>query len=234
MNSAEASQPRRMCFLCRRPESACYCRYLCSIETQTRVVLLQHPRERDVPFGTARMASLCLPNSGLYVGYAWEDPSMLSHELSHPDRPAMLLYPDELARDVSSNPPPGPVTLVVVDGTWPNTRKMVKRSALLRDLPRIAFAPARPSEYRIRREPRPDCVSTIEALAHVLGALEGDPERFERLLLPFRKMVEQQVGLIQKYKRAKTLRRPLRQSARSKAVGALKARAREHHPQLPR
>jgi hypothetical protein len=51
-----------------------------------------------------------------------------------------------------------------------------------------------PSEYRIRREPAAECVSTIEALMHVLGALEGDAARFRALLLPFRAMVDAQIA----------------------------------------
>ena len=46
---------RAVCARCRRPERVCYCRHLTSIETTTRIVLLQHPRERRVAIGTARM-----------------------------------------------------------------------------------------------------------------------------------------------------------------------------------
>nr|MDQ3300003.1 DTW domain-containing protein [Myxococcota bacterium] len=46
---------------CRRPQVVCYCAALPRIDTSTRVVILQHPRERDMAIGTARMASLCLP-----------------------------------------------------------------------------------------------------------------------------------------------------------------------------
>ena len=79
---------------CFRPESVCYCRHLTSIETRTRVVLLQHPRERDVAIGTARMASLCLPQAEIHVGVHWRGTSVLSRALSDPERPAVLLYPE--------------------------------------------------------------------------------------------------------------------------------------------
>ena len=62
------------------------------------------------------------------------------------------------------------------------------------DLPRYAFEPDRPSEYRIRREPRAEYVSTIEAVVQALAALEGDRERFAPLLAPFRAMVDAQLG----------------------------------------
>lgn len=227
MTVAAAVEPRRVCLRCRRPECACYCSHLCRIETRTRVFLLQHPRERDVAFGTARMANLCLPNSELHVGDACRSSPPLERALSDPTRPPVLLYPGDGAADVWRDPPRGPVTLIVVDGTWANTRKMVRRSALLRDLPRLAFAPPRPSDYRIRREPHPHCVSTVEALAYVLGALEGDPERFERLLVPFRKMVDGQIEHLRAHDTLRLRRRPARVSRRSEALDLLRMRARD-------
>jgi hypothetical protein len=140
------------------------------------------------------MASLCLPNAELHVGIHWRGSAALARALSDPTRPAALLYPGEGAIDVVANPPSSPVTLVVVDGTWSQTRKVVRENPELAALPRYAFTPPAPSEYRIRKEPDETYVSTIEALVHVLGALEGDPERCQSLLLPFRAMVEAQLA----------------------------------------
>jgi len=186
-------EARAMCLRCMRPQSVCYCRHLVSIDTATRVVFLQHPRERDMAIGTARMASLCLPNSELHVGVDWQSSTPLARALSDPTRPAALLYPGEGAIDVVKSPPSSPITLVVVDGTWWQTRKLVRANPVLRSLPRYAFTPAASSEYRIRREPREDYVSTIEALVYVLGALEGDVARFHALLQPFRAMIDAQI-----------------------------------------
>src|SRR6185437_3459769 len=177
-----------------RPEVVCYCRHIQPLQTRTRVVLLQHPRERDVPISTAHMASLCLPDAELHVGVHWRGSAALSRALSDPARPAALLYPGPGAIDVVKSPPPSPVTLVVVDGTWSQTRKLVRENPEIAALPRYAFTPPAPSEYRIRKEPHETYVSTIEALVHVLGALEGEPERYRALLLPFRAMVEVQLA----------------------------------------
>src|SRR5258706_2061200 len=113
MDAAAAFEPRVACARCRRPSSVCYCRHLTSIATATRIVLLQHPRERDVAIGTARMASLCLPNSELHVGVDFQGSPELARALADPARPPALLYPGEGAIDVASMPPPGPITLVV-------------------------------------------------------------------------------------------------------------------------
>ena len=185
---------REVCARCRRPASVCYCRFVSSIPTKTRVVLLQHPRERDVPIGTARIAALALPNSELHVGVRWSGTRVLESLIADRERPAVLLYPGPGAIDVVAHPPKTPVTLVVVDGTWPQAKKVVRENSELAALPRYAFTPPAPSDYRIRREPSESYVSTIEALAQVLGALEGDFAKFDALLSPFRAMVDMQVA----------------------------------------
>jgi DTW domain-containing protein YfiP len=186
-------EPRATCLSCLRPESSCYCRHIRPVQTRTRVVILQHPRERDVAIGTARMASLCLPGSELHVGVDWSDSPALRRALSDPSRPAALLYPGPGAIDVREHPPKGPITLVVVDGTWWQAKALVRDNPVLSALPRYAFTPDVPSQYRIRREPAAAYVSTIEALVYVLGALEGDAARFHALLEPFRAMIDRQL-----------------------------------------
>jgi DTW domain-containing protein len=195
-----------MCGRCRRPTSVCYCVALPRIETVTRVVILQHPRERDMPIGTAHMARLCLPQAELHVGVRWGDSAPLARALGDPARPPILLHPGPGARDILHDPPRGPVTLVVVDGTWSQAKTVVRDNPVLRALPRYAFATPEPSQYRIRREPHADYVSTIEALMHVLGVLEGEPEPFRRLLDPLRLMVDTQIAC-----QARSPRRRLRQ-----------------------
>jgi len=171
----------------------CYCAKIPSLPTRTRVVILQHPRERDVPIGTARMASLCLPESELHVGVDWSASPALARALGDPARPPILLYPGPGARDILRDPPAGPVTLVVVDGTWSQAKNVVRDNPILHALPRYAFETPEPTQYRIRREPRAEYCSTIEALMHVLGVLEGDPSPFRALLEPFRAMVDAQL-----------------------------------------
>lgn len=177
-----------------RPEVACYCAHITPIPTRTRVLVLSHPREFDNPVGTARMASLCLPNSEVAVGVDFSADPTVQRVLRDPARPPIVLYPGEGARDLEREPPDGPCTLVVVDGTWHHARSMLRKNPFLRELPCYMFRPPRPSEYRIRREPAAEYVSTIEALMHALSFLEGEPARFEALLAPFRAMVEHQLA----------------------------------------
>jgi len=183
------AEPRAVCGRCRRPQSVCWCDKLPHLPTRTRVVILQHPREREVGIGTARMAHLALPDSILRVGVDFSDDEVVRALPAD----SWLLFPGPGARDVRELHSGGPLTLVVVDGTWSQARSLVRRNPRLAALPRIAFSPRRPSGYhRIRREPADFCVSTIEALAEVLDVLEPERGPFEPLLAPFRAMVDRQ------------------------------------------
>ena len=205
---APEREPRALCTRCLRPVSVCYCAALPHIPTTTKVVILQHPRERFMPIGTARMATLCLPNSTLLVGMRWAENPKLAPHLSNPAAPPVLLYPGPDAKDILREPPAGPVTLVVVDGTWSQARTVIRDNPSLQTLPRYAFVTPEPTIYRIRKEPSDDYCSTIEALMHVLGALEGDPARFRALLDPMRRMIDSQIACQAHSPRRSTPRQP--------------------------
>ncbi len=179
-----------------------------------------------MPVNTARIASLCLPDAEIHVGLRLPD----SLVLSDARRPAALLYPGPGAIDVERSPPLTDVTLVVMDGTWSQTKTLVRRNPALAALPRYAFRPPKPSEYRIRREPREDYVSTLEALIHVLGVLEGDRERFLPMMRPFRAMVEAQIAFAASSQSRRRIRNPrVRVAAdpRDRLPAALRERPRD-------
>ena len=185
-----------MCWECRRPARVCYCAAVEPIETRTRVVILQHPRESDVPINTARIAELALSNSTLHVGLDFSRDAGLSTALSNPEAPPVLLYPSDDAKDLAREAPAGPVTLVVIDGTWWQASKLFKLNPFLQALPRYGIAPSTESRYRIRREPAAHCLSTIEALEAALALLERRPGGFPELLKPFDTMVETQLDFV--------------------------------------
>ena len=189
--SMSTPNSRPVCDRCRRPVSACWCGALTPVDTRTRVVFLQHPREARVAIGTARMAHLGLSRSELHEGIEFASHPRVAGLVASPG--TMLLFPGEgaVAPDALAHPPE---TLLVLDGTWPQARKMMALNPALRALPRIGFVPRKPGNYRIRREPAAHCVATIEAVVEVLAALERDPLRFEPLLKAFESMVDRQIA----------------------------------------
>ena len=189
-------ESREMCWKCRRPMRVCYCAAVKPVETRTRIVILQHPRESDVPINTARIAELSLRRSTLHVGLDFSADRAFLAAIGDMEAPPILLYPGEGAKDLAREPPTGPVTLVVIDGTWWQASKLFKLNPLLQDLPCYGLAPTEESRYRIRKEPEAHCLSTIEALEAALSVLEGKPAGLPELLEPFDAMVDMQLDFV--------------------------------------
>jgi DTW domain-containing protein YfiP len=188
-----AIEPRVACGRCRRPVAVCFCDRITLLPTRTRVLLLQHTRERRMGIGTARLAHLALPGSELRVGVDFSADRTVQAWLARPS--TYVLFPGPQAQPIetlSLGPDAPPLTLVVLDGTWAQARKLLALNPAVAALPRVAFSPRRPSAYLIRRQPADFCLSTIEALAEVLERLEPGNPSFERLLDPFRAMVQRQ------------------------------------------
>ena len=80
--------------------------------------------------------------------------------------------------------------LVALDGNWAQAKALWWRNAWLTRLRRLVVVPDGPSLYgNLRREARPDALSTLEAVALALSVLEGDASVRERTLAPFRELI---------------------------------------------
>ena len=187
------------CPHCLRPQNACICHWVCRIEHQVEVLVLQHPLEVHHPKGSARLLHLCLPHSRLFSGEIF-DPAELQHHLRAPwgHAPApqlsVLLYPNTASDPALPAPPelppealtePARIRLVVLDGTWRKSRKMLYCNPLLQPLPRLSLQGLPPSHYRVRKAHRPDQLSTLEAVAYALAQLEQDEAKYAPLLAAF-------------------------------------------------
>jgi DTW domain-containing protein YfiP len=82
--------------------------------------------------------------------------------------------------------------LIVLDGTWSQAKTLWWRNPWLLKLARVSLVPREPSMYgKLRKEPRREWVSTLEAVADVLPALgaEADRERHEESRTELRKLM---------------------------------------------
>ncbi|WP_460090153.1 tRNA-uridine aminocarboxypropyltransferase [Pseudomonas sp. S2_E02] len=182
---------RPQCPRCLRPQTHCLCPLIPSLDSRTRVLLLQHPSEVNHALNTARLAALGLSNAELIVGEVFEDLPTL---LSRPGYRARLLFPADDAQPMQAyGESEEPLLLVVPDGTWRKARKMLHLNPLLAALPRVTLAEGGVSRYRLRKAPGPGALSTIEAIVQALQTLEA-PASFEPLLKPFEALIEGQIA----------------------------------------
>ena len=172
---------RTLCVRCMRSVALCYCARVRPFDVGFDLVILQHPRERKRTTATARMTHLCIRNSSLVVGSSFERDPQVNAWLADPSRFCVILYPGRDSVDLSSqawSPSPGRrLTVFVLDGTWSTAKTLLARSPNLQALPQVRFTPVRQSEYGFRRQPRPECLSTIEAVHDLLEVLEPQSQR---------------------------------------------------------
>ncbi|MGB3127449.1 MAG: DTW domain-containing protein [Pseudomonas sp.] len=182
---------RPQCSRCLRPVTHCLCPLIPSLDSRTRVLLLQHPSEVNHALNTARLAALGLNNAQLVVGEVFDDLETL---LSPPGYRACLLFPADDAQPLNAYAPSDkPLLLVVPDGTWRKARKLLHLNPLLAALPRVTLAAGAVSRYRLRKAPGPGALSTVEAIVQALQVLEA-PRSFDALLKPFEALIEGQIA----------------------------------------
>ena len=163
------------------------------MNNQTKVVIVQHPREEFHPLNTARIAEHSLDKvTVVRAPTVGRMPEAFARAQVSPD--AAILYPSSDAEDIESIPESQfPQEIIVIDGTWHHAK------ALLRDIPelskfrRVRFTPNEPSEYKIRKEPKADYLSTIESIAYVLSVLEPQTAGVEGLRETFRSMIDRNI-----------------------------------------
>jgi DTW domain-containing protein YfiP len=181
-------QDTERCEHCKKPRSICVCDRLPKIETHTRVLVLQHPQEGHEDLGTVPLLERSLPNCVVKVGLSW---ASLSHALGEDVENARwaVVYPTKVEEGVPEDDvllldkkgrarDPGAAIdgIVVLDGSWSQAKSLWWRNAWLLKLGRIVVTPREPSIYgKLRKEPRREFVSTLEAVADVLVTL-GEPE----------------------------------------------------------
>lgn len=180
---------RARCPRCERPLDHCLCALIPRLDNRTRVLLLQHPSEVGHALNTARLAVLGLGNAELRVGEDFSDLDLSAWD-------AWLLFPGDSAvalADLAARPVDKPRLLVVPDGTWRKARKLLHLNPRLAALPRVVLPAGLTSRYRLRKAPAEGALSTIEAVAHALDALDA-PRSHADLLRPFDALIEGQIA----------------------------------------
>lgn len=168
----------------------CVCALVPRIETRTRLVLVIHHTEIRKPTNTGNLAASCLTNSEVHVRGREGEPSAA---VTWGETTPLLLFPHEGEAE-TLEPVDGPVTLIVPDGNWRQASKVRARVPNMRSVRCVTLPHGEPSIYRLRSEPHPSGLATMEAIARAMGILEG-PEVQAKLEHVFRAMVERTLWL---------------------------------------
>ncbi|UZE46833.1 tRNA-uridine aminocarboxypropyltransferase [Rhodopseudomonas sp. P2A-2r] len=209
LKAGDAPEAIPECPRCQKPVPLCVCDSITPIENKLSILILQHPQEQDRALGTARVAAAHFKNAVVKVGLSW--PSLakaLGRPVQDQSRWAVLYLGSakvadfETDRDILAIDRKGEAEenqrallkdiqgIVILDGTWSQAKALWWRNAWMLKLQRVILGPAKPSLYgKLRKEPRKDGLSTIEAAGMLIARLEKRPDVEETLNAAFERML---------------------------------------------
>lgn len=196
------------CPHCGKPGPLCVCDSVVPLDNRVAVLILQHPQEQDRLIGSARLAAHALSKAVFKVGLSWPSLAKALGREADPSRWAVLHLGSARAQDLPKDrevvvlDKKGAVLadqdvalatlegIVVFDGTWSQAKTLWWRNAWVLKARRLVLNPRQPSLYgKLRREPRREGLSTMEAVGVALGGIEKRPELEQGLRAAFGRML---------------------------------------------
>jgi DTW domain-containing protein YfiP len=205
-----ASEALSECAHCGKPTPLCICDTVTPIESRTSLLILQHPQEQDMALGTARLTARHFKDAVVKIGLSWPSLSKaLGRPVADPSRWAILYLGSAKAAELATDAEIIAIDrkgeleanqrsilgriegIVLLDGTWSQAKALWWRNPWMLKCQRVILGPRSPSRYgKLRREPRQDGLSTIEAAGMLLAGLERRPEIADTLNASLERMLE--------------------------------------------
>jgi len=164
------------CTNCRINNYFCVCSELSTVSLQTNVSLIVHVSELNLTSNTAQFVEkILLDKAEIFIRGRVNDTFVADPILARSGRP-LFLFPDEESLELNDHfkqVHPGPYHLIVPDGNWNQAKRVKKREAKFDGIPTVRLPAGLIGEYKLRKAPQPEWVSTFEAVAYALGILES-------------------------------------------------------------
>ncbi len=185
MRSSTPSDLKGRCNRCYLQDAWCVCAAIHPVLLSFDLLILRHWKESWRSSNTGRLANLAIENSRV-LDYGAPHTDFDDSPFRNPN--TFLLFPSldrshGLLAD-ATEPPSTPLetlsesdspvaTLVVVDASWGQARKLVRRVSALENLPRVSVRSCMSHTTRLRRPPFPGAMATIEAVSAAVRVLDG-------------------------------------------------------------
>lgn len=180
---------RPTCQQCERPLKTCLCDVMVQLNCEYHLVILQDPKEAKHALSSAPLLAKSIKQSTLVIGEVF-DPLVLLGEGWQNN--SLLIFPNDNSLSQQQVHEHKIKYLILLDGTWRKVARMMHLNPWLSTLPCFAIDSANASQYLIRKSPRVDGLSTIEAAVMVLNNLQPEKE-FSPILAAFHKMIDFQI-----------------------------------------
>lgn len=166
LRSRTSSHLENRCSRCFLRKDLCICRSVQPIDTSVRILIIRHAQEAWKTTNTARLALLALSKAQC-IDYGAKGKPFVADRIP---QQSWLAFPREHPSIPTGGPPH---SVVFLDGTWVQAKRMVQRIPALAKMPRVSLGVRKTSSIRLRTAPKPSALSTFEAIAYVVELFEG-------------------------------------------------------------
>ncbi len=197
---------REKCYKCYRPKSSCMCKYIEAFDTNTKFVILMHPKEfKKVKNNTGFFTHLTLKNSEVFIGIDFSEHKRINEIIR--THQSFILYPSADAINLTEQNPAKAldkeIAIFIIDSTWSCAKQIFEKSQNLKDLKHMSFTTSKTSQYQIKVQPESNYLSTIESTQVVIellnkwGIENTEQKSMDNFLNPFFEMIKYQKKLIE-------------------------------------
>lgn len=180
------------CPVCRMHVNLCVCAFMPHYDLATKIIIFMQRTEHRIISSTAHYIPKIFKNAEIRIRGGVDKKPMDTSGIINEQTQPMILYPTDDAKVLSAefvSMIKKPISLIVPDGSWRQTMRIVRRLDPDKKIPRVILPPGPVSNYRLRTSRKMGGVCTFEAIARALGVIEGK-EVQEKLEAFFDAMVE--------------------------------------------
>lgn len=179
----------KRCEYCLLPVPQCLCKDTVSSQAKSQFCLIMFDGEVFKPSNTGKLIADILPNTLAFQWSRTEPDAQLLAILQDTTKQPYLIFPESYAKsertvvnqpNISEKPP----LFILLDGTWPEARKMFRKSPYLNNLPMLSINTKARTDYLLRTPSREEQHCTAEVAATVLE-LAGDTNASQQLFSHF-------------------------------------------------
>ncbi len=179
----------KRCQYCLLPIPQCLCDETVSVQAKSQFCLIMFDGEVFKPSNTGKLIADILPDTLAYQWSRTEPDSQLLAVLQDTTRQPYLIFPESYAQNdrIVVNQPSisdKPALFILLDGTWPEARKMFRKSPYLDNIPMLSINDKARTDYLLRIPSREEQHCTVEVAATVLEQA-GDIEASKQLFVHF-------------------------------------------------
>ncbi|CAH0542643.1 tRNA-uridine aminocarboxypropyltransferase [Vibrio marisflavi] len=162
----------------------CICALIPKLSCDLDIVLLMHPNECGRATNTGKLLQKSLPNCSSFTWDRRDAPEGFLAHISRKNVEPFIIFPSEESlsiQKVTENQSKKKHVYIILDGTWQEARKMVRKSSWLSDIPMVSLSSiGSSSDYTLRRNQEQGNLCTLEVGCELLKA-QGERQQASNL-----------------------------------------------------